>query len=107
MTKHHNMIMENSSGNNVRGLNMIEKEVMCLRNCKNTCAMLNEALRKETAVSKFYESILEQCNIPDVSNFVTEQIEEKRKSILRIVQKLNEIHARSQIIDGISSSFNA
>ena len=86
---------------------MIEKDVVCVRNCKNTCAMLNEALRKETAVSKFYESILEQCNIPDVGNFVAEQIEEKRKSILRIVQKLNEIHARSQIIDGISSSFNA
>ena len=86
---------------------MIEKDVVCLHNCKNTCAMLNEALRKETAVSKFYESILEQCNIPDVGGFVAEQIEEKRKSILRIVQKLNEIHARSQIIDGISSSFNA
>ncbi len=86
---------------------MIEKDVACMRNCKNTCAMLNEALRKETAVSKFYESILEQCNIPDVGGFVAEQIEEKRKSILRIVQKLNEIHARSQIIDGISSSFNA
>ena len=86
---------------------MIEKDVVCMHNCKNTCALLNEALRKETAVSKFYESILDQCNIPDVSNFVAEQIEEKRKSILRIVQKLNEIHARSQIIDGISSSFNA
>lgn len=86
---------------------MIEKDAACMRNCKNTCAMLNEALRKETAVSKFYESILEQCNIPDVGGFVAEQIEEKRKSILRIVQKLNEIHARSQIIDGISSSFNA
>ncbi len=86
---------------------MIEKEVVCMRNCKDTCAMLNEALRKETAISKFYESILGQCNIPDIGNFVAEQIEEKRKSILRIVQKLNEIHARSQIIDGISSSFNA
>lgn len=81
-------------------------EVACLHNCKNTCSMLNEALRKETAMSKFYESILEQCTMPEVSGFVTDQIEEKRKSILRIVQKLNEIHARSQIIDGISSSYN-
>ena len=85
---------------------MKEKDVVCLHTCKNTCAMLNEALRKETAVSKFYEEILEQCNMPDVSSFVSDQIEEKRKSILSIIQKLNEIHARSQIIDGISSSFN-
>lgn len=85
---------------------MKEREVQCLHNCKNTCSMLNEALRKETAMSKFYEGILEQCTMPDVSSFVTDQIEEKRKSILRIVQKLNEIHARSQIIDGISSSYN-
>jgi ferritin len=85
---------------------MKEREVECLHNCKNTCSMLNEALRKETALSRFYEDILEQCTMPDVSSFVTDQIEEKRKCILRIVQKLNEIHARSQIIDGISSSYN-
>ena len=85
---------------------MKEREVECLHTCKNTCAMLNEALRKETALSKFYESILEQCNMPDVSGFVSDQIEEKRENILKIVRKLNEIHARSQIIDGISSSFN-
>ena len=85
---------------------MKEREVICAHTCKNTCAMLNEALRKETAVSKFYEEILEQCNMPDVADFVSDQIEEKRKCILRIIQKLNEIHARSQTIDGISSSFN-
>jgi len=99
--------MENITGTNAQGVNMIEKNVVCLHNCKNTCAMLNEALRKETAISKFYDSILEQCNMPGVSDFVAEQIEIKQKSILAIIQKLNEIHARSQIIDGISSSFNS
>lgn len=86
---------------------MKETEVNCIHACKSTCAMLNEALRKETAVSKFYESMLDGCNMPDVIEFVSDQIEVKRKCILSIIQKLNEIHARSQIIDGISSSFNA
>ena len=99
--------MGNLTGTSALGVNMIEKNVVCLHNCKNTCAMLNEALRKETAISKFYESILEQCNIPEVSDFVAEQIDIKQRSVLAIIQKLNEIHARSQIIDGISSSFNS
>jgi hypothetical protein len=45
--------------------------------------------------------------MPAVSDFVAEQIEIRQKSILAIIQKLNEIHARSQIIDGISSSFES
>ncbi len=77
-----------------------------MRACKNTCAMLNEALRKEAAIVRFYENMLEQCNIPEVSSFVQESIEEKRQGILKIIQKLNEIHARSQVVDGMISSFN-
>ncbi|MGD1008282.1 MAG: hypothetical protein ABR980_13750 [Ignavibacteriaceae bacterium] len=68
--------------------------------------MLNEALRKEASLVRFYEGILDECNLPEVRSFITDTIEEKRKSILRIIQKLNEIHARSQVIDGMISSFN-
>ena len=85
---------------------MKENEVKCMHACKNTCAMLNEALRKEAAIVRFYENMLEQCNLPEVSSFVQESIEEKRQGILKIIQKLNEIHARSQVIDGMISSFN-
>ncbi len=85
---------------------MKENEIKCMRACKNTCAMLNEALRKEAAIVRFYENMLEQCNIPEVSSFVQESIEEKRQGILKIIQKLNEIHARSQVVDGMISSFN-
>lgn len=85
---------------------MKENEVKCMRACKNTCAMLNEALRKEAAIVRFYESMLEQCNIPEVTSFVQDSIEEKRQGILKIIQKLNEIHARSQVVDGMISSFN-
>ncbi len=85
---------------------MKEQEVKCMHTCKNTCSMLNEALRKEAAIVRFYESMLDECNLPDVREFITDSIEEKRKGILRIIQKLNEIHARSQVIDGMISSFN-
>jgi hypothetical protein len=81
-------------------------EINCQHACRNTCAMLNEALRKETAMVRFYESTLEECNLPEVNSFMNELVEEKRKVILSIIQKLNEIHVRSQSMDGVISSFN-
>lgn len=85
---------------------MKENDPHCKHECRNTCAMLNEALRKETAMVRFYEGVLNQCNLPEVSGFMTELVEEKRKGILVLIQKLNEIHVRSQALDGIASSFN-
>jgi len=67
--------------------------------------MLNEALRKEASMVRFYEGILAECNFPEVRTFLTDLVEEKRKSILSIIQKLNELHVQSQSIDGIISSF--
>lgn len=81
-------------------------EVNCKHECKNNCSLLNEALRKEASIARYYESMLEECNMPEVKSLIIDLIEDKRSSILRIIKKLNEIHARAQIIDGISSSFN-
>jgi len=87
-------------------IKMAELEIKCQHACKNTCATLNEALRRETAMARFYESVVEECNMPEVSSYISELVEEKRKVILSLIQKLNEIHVRSQAVDGIASSFN-
>lgn len=85
---------------------MSETEIKCGHACRNSCAVLNEALRKETASVRFYEGVFEQCNAPDIRAFIIELIDEKRNDILKIIQKLNEIHARSQALDGVASSFD-
>ncbi|MCW8804791.1 MAG: hypothetical protein OQK57_10350 [Ignavibacteriaceae bacterium] len=85
---------------------MSDTGINCQQACKNTCASLNEALRKETAIIKYYEGVLAECTMPEVKTFMDDLVEEKRKVILRLIQKLNEIHVRSQAIDGITSSFN-
>lgn len=85
---------------------MTQIKVDCQHACRNTCAMLNEALRKEASMVRFYEGILAECNFPEVRTFLNDLVEEKRKSILSIIQKLNELHVHSQSSDGIISSFN-
>jgi rubrerythrin len=68
--------------------------------------MLNEALRRETASVRFYETVYDDCNAPEVKNFLGEIVDERRSHILKIIQKLNELHARSQAMDGITNSFS-
>ena len=85
---------------------MTEYNSQCQHACKNTCTFLNEALRKETAMVKLYEGMVDECSIPEVKTFMDELVDDKRKIILRLVQKLNEIHVRSQSIDGVASSFD-
>lgn len=78
----------------------------CDHACRSTCATLSEALRVETKLVEFYERIVSECDYPEVSRFVRELVEERRKSILRIVQKLNEMYARGEIMDGVGASFD-
>jgi len=84
---------------------MAELDFNCNHACRNSCSSLNEALRQETASVRFYERVFEECNSPEIRGFLTAIIEDRRENILRIIQKLNEIHARSQTMDGIVSSF--
>jgi hypothetical protein len=84
---------------------MSNVEMECNHACRNTCAMLNEALRRETALLQFYEQIVKQCDYPDIHTFVRNLAEERSKPILEIVSKLNEVRAKSQVMDGIMSSY--
>ncbi len=86
---------------------MPDKDYKCGHNCRNTCGMLNEALRRETTSIRFYESVFDECNTPEVKTFLGNVIEDRRAEILKIIQKLNEIHARAQALDGIASSYNS
>lgn len=85
---------------------MKNNQINCAHACKSSCAMLNEALRKETELIQFHEAILEECNYPEVREFINEIVDGKRELVLKIIQKLNEMHATGQINDGIMSSFN-
>lgn len=62
---------------------MTDHELECAHDCRNTCALLNEALRRETALLQFYEQIVLQCDYPDVHAFVRELAEQRSNSIPR------------------------
>lgn len=81
--------------------------IHCEHACRSTCAMLNQILRQETELVKVYESVLAECDYPDVHGFVQEMMESKSSQILRILQKLNELRARGEIGDGIIASFES
>ncbi|HTY38718.1 MAG TPA: hypothetical protein VMH23_16480 [Bacteroidota bacterium] len=86
---------------------MSELNVKCAHACRATCAMLSEALREESEMVRFYETLGKECNYPDVNAMVQELIESRSKSVLMINQKLNELRARAEIIDGVISSYDS
>jgi hypothetical protein len=77
----------------------------CNHDCRITCKMLTESMRREAEMIQFYETIMIECDYPEVNSFVRELLEEKSRIVLHINQKLNEIRARGQISDGIMSIF--
>jgi len=86
---------------------MNENSVRCAHACRNTCAMLAEALREESEMVTFYERLRQECNYPDVHEMLQELIEQRSRSVLMINQKLNELRARSEILDGVISSYDS
>jgi rubrerythrin len=69
--------------------------------------MLAEALREESEMVTFYERLRQECNYPDVHEMLQELIEQRSRSVLMINQKLNELRARSEILDGVISSYDS
>jgi len=85
---------------------MQQEEIRCAHTCRNACELLSDALRKEKDQVMFYEAVMKECDYPDVKAFVRQLAEERSASILRMVQKLNELQARSKVLDGVMSSFD-
>ena len=86
---------------------MNDMNVQCAHACRNTCAMLSEALREESGMVQYYERLRNECNYPDVKAMLKDLIELRSSSVLVINQKLNELRARAEIIDGVISSYDS
>lgn len=82
------------------------EDLRCAHTCRNACRLLQEGLNQEKTLLQFYERLRGECDYPQVNEFVQQLMEERSASILRIVQKLNELEALSQILDDVGSSFN-
>jgi hypothetical protein len=67
--------------------------------------LLNAILREETDLMKMYEQALTECDSVDVKSFVQEAMVAKSRTILSILQKLNELRARGEVGDGVMASF--
>jgi hypothetical protein len=67
--------------------------IQCDHECRYDCALLTEALRRESELGKFYDQMLQQCNEPDVRAFIVELIEQRRKCINQIVEQLNRLYS--------------
>jgi Zn ribbon nucleic-acid-binding protein len=78
----------------------------CSHDCRITCKMLTEAMRKEAKMIQFYETIMTECDYPDVNSFVRELLEEKSRIVLHINQKLNAIRACGQVSNSVISECN-
>jgi monomeric isocitrate dehydrogenase len=78
---------------------------LCEHTCRNTCSALTRALQYETSLVRLSEEIIQQCDDADIKEFMRDLARNSSESIIRIMQKMNEVQARTQILDGISASF--
>jgi hypothetical protein len=78
----------------------------CEHLCRNTCASLTRALSLETSIVRLAEEAIQQCDDADIKNFLTDLAQTSSETALRLLQKLNEVQARTHIYNAISSSFD-
>lgn len=81
-------------------------DLRCAHACRNSCGLLNEAMRRESEMVKFYQRVAEMCDYPEVEQFVEHLVQERSSNVLKIVQKLNELQARGQALDGVMASYD-
>ncbi len=85
---------------------MEENNVNCEHACKVTCDALIKALRKESSILEIYNSVIDDCSLPEVRDLLAELITEKKKVIRKLEQSLDELQEKSHIIDDIVESYN-
>lgn len=79
---------------------------VCEHTCRNTCSALTRALQYETAIVRLSEEIIQQCDDGDIKEFMRDLARNSSESVIRIMQKMNEVQARTHILDGIAGSFD-
>lgn len=85
---------------------MGENNVNCEHACKITCEALIQALKKESSILEIYNSVVDDCSLPEVRDLLSELITEKKKVIRKLIEKLDELQEKSHIIDDIAESYN-
>jgi hypothetical protein len=86
---------------------MNENKINCEHYCKNTCATLEEAIKRHEGLVQLYESALIECSIPDISSLLNRMIINAKKVIDELKLKLSEIKSTSGIIDDIEKSYDS
>jgi rubrerythrin len=84
---------------------MTKEKNSCQHRCRNTCSMLHEALRDEAGKIAFYEQMLGECDDPAMRKFVKELVSIHNGLIEKIRDRLNEISATAEALDGVIASF--
>ena len=85
---------------------MEKNKVNCDHACKNSCATLEEAIKREKGLIQLFENALTECNISDIRSLMNATIANARRAIYELQQKLDEIHSASDIIDDIDESYD-
>ncbi len=85
---------------------MEENKVNCEHACKNTCEALKKSLKSENSILEIYNSVVDECTLPEVKSLLSELIDEKKKVVQKLEQKLDELQEKSHIIDDIAESYN-
>ena len=85
---------------------MNEKSMLCSHECRNTCAMLVEILRRESALMQLYDQVIAECDEPETRELVNDLKERRGAIVEQIVAKLNRLRAQGEILDGIMGSYD-
>jgi rubrerythrin len=80
-------------------------KTQCEHRCRNTCAMLDEALQNEQKQIAFFESMLADCDDPVVKKFAKEVVDSHTLLANRIKEQLDTIKANAEVLDGVMTSF--